>query len=817
MRLFIVIVGLISGLNSFAQPGGMPEVNFQVSGVVIDSLSGKPIEFATVALISLKDSSVAGGSITDASGKFTFNSKQPGRFYLRVNFMGYANKNIGPLMMKPGSGPLFDQGNILISPTSTALSGVDIVAEKPLIELSIDKKVVNVSQNLTSTGGTALDVLREVPSVEVDQDGNVSLRGSENVTILIDGRPSTMTGANRRAALEQIQASSIESVELITNPSAKYNPEGMTGIINIILKKKKGTGLNSLLSLNAGSRNKYNGSFSLSYSTDKYTVFGSYDYGNRSNTGTGWSNRTTYALTDSYFLHQDFTDNGHDQSHSMKIGGEYYFSPKLILSGSLNAHFSNGLDREEALNYTKNPSQELTSVYRNDVVEQDGRRNFDLTTNLKKRFAKPKNEISFDYSLSIGSSYDSSFNRMTYLENDMVTFASDEPLWSSTYAPLDNRIMTMKADYVYPFNDSTKLESGYDGSLRFIDADNKYFNYVFAESEWLFNDTTSNHFLYDENIHAIYLNYSTKVKKWGFSAGSRIEMASTNAREADSTDNKRSYFSWYPTGAISYKLSKLQEIQLTYSRRVNRPDFRSLNPYRDYSSYPNIRGGNPYLDPEYINSFEISYAYYSKIGTIMPSVFYKQINDVMSRYRQNINDSVYLMTWENYNSAVSYGLELIYTAKLTKWWNTNISGQYYKLEIDGSNVETSITGESYGWQVRTGNTFRFPNKWEGQLSFFYNGPRFTGQGTRQAFMMSDLAIKKSFLKDKLSLSLRVQDVLNSMKFNVLFSEADYEMEMMRRHEGRTFFVGLTWKLSGDYKSKERKRSDQNGGMDDDGF
>jgi outer membrane receptor protein involved in Fe transport len=623
----------------FSQPGsgnGMPDVNFQITGIVLDSISGKPVEYATVALVSMRDSSIAGGGITDSKGYFSFNSKVPGKFILKVNFMGYAIKNQGPVLMKPGAGPVFDQGTIRISPSATSLSGVEIVADRPMIELSIDKKVVNVAQNLTATGGTALDVLKDVPSVEVDQDGNVSMRGSENVTILIDGRPSTLTGADRRAALEQIDASSIESVELITNPSAKYSPDGMTGIINIILKKKKGTGLNSLLSLNAGTGNKYNGTFSLSYSTDKWTLFGSLDYSDRQRKGEGYSNRTTYSLSDSYFLRQDFDEKSRDISYSSKIGGEYYFSPKLILSGSASYRNSKDNGTEDAVSYTQNPTGEYTSIYKNINIEDEAGYNYDAMLNLKKRFSKPKNEITFDFSYSYGNNNDSSFTRLSFLEDDFSTISSETPLWTKTASPGINKIYTGKIDYVYPFNDSTKLEAGFDGSLRTIDADSRYFDYSFGDSQWNFNDTTSNHFLFDELINAIYLNYSTKIKKWGFSLGSRFEAASTNAREADSTDNIKTYNSWYPTGAVSYKLAKLQEIQITYSRRINRPSFRSLNPFVDYSAYPNIRTGNPYLNPEYINSFELSYAYYSKKGTFMPSVFYKKVNDVMSRYRQNI-------------------------------------------------------------------------------------------------------------------------------------------------------------------------------------
>lgn len=815
--LFQALLTLTIPTILIAQPGNMPEVNFQVTGLVLDSISGKPVEYATIALISVRDSSVAGGGITDATGRFNFNSKTPGRFMLRINFMGYAIKNVGPIQMKPGSGPLFDQGKIFISQSSQSLSGVDIVAEKPLIELSIDKKVVNVAQNLNMAGGTALDVLKEVPSVEVDQDGNVSLRGSENVTILIDGRPSTMTGADRRAAMEQIPASSIESVELITNPSAKYSPEGMTGIINIILKKKKGTGLNTLLTLSAGTKNKYSGSFSLSYSTDKWTLFGNYNYQNRERIGTGESERITYDLIDSYFLHQTFDELHANESHNIKIGGEYYFTPKFIVAASASTFIFSDSEDENVMNYTMNPSDAYTLIYRNKAIEEASMQNWDASLNVKKRFAKPKHELTFDLAMSNGNRQDSSFNRISYLESDFETYSSITPEWAKTVSPNLNSVKTLKLDYVYPFNDSTKIEAGFDGSMRAIDADSRYYNYDFAGQEFVFNDTTSNHFLYNENIGALYANYSTKIKKWGLSLGSRIESASTNAREADSLDNKKTYYSWFPTAALSYKLSKIQEIQLTYSRRINRPSFRDLNPYIDYSAYPNLRGGNPFLDPEYVNALELSYAWYSKKGTIMPTVFYRRITDVISRYRMNINDSVYLMTMENYTSATSYGFEMIYTYKPLKWWNTTVSGSWYRHVVDGSNVETSITAAAFGWQLRNSNMFRFKNSWEGSLSFFFNSPRVTGQGTRAAMIFSDAAIKKGFFKDKLAISLNVRDLLGTGQFKMSFKEDDYEMVMNRRMEGRIFMLGLTWKLTGDYKSKERRNGNGNGGGDvDDG-
>ena len=439
-----------------------------------------------------------------------------------------------------------------------------------------------------------------------------------------------------------------------------------------------------------------------------------------------------------------------------------------------------------------------------------------VNINFRQRFKKPKQELLVDLYYSNSDDVDSAFNRLSYLESDFETVSMETPEWTKTISPTLNKVYNAKIDYVHPFNDSTKLELGFDGSWRRTDINSEYLNYDFNTQLYSFDTIRSNHFLFDENIQAIYVNYSTKIKKWGISLGSRLEMASTNARETDSVDHVRSYNSWYPTGAISYKLAKTQEIQLTYSRRINRPRSRSLNPFVDYSFYPNLRTGNPYLDPEYIHSLELTYVYYSKKGTFMPSVFYKKVNDVMSRHRVALNDSVFLMTWENYNSATSYGFEMIYTRKFFPWWSANFSGTWYRVEIDGTNVETDITGDSYGWQARVNNQFRFPHDFEMQFSAFYNGPRFTGQGTREAFFMSDIALKKSFFDKRLALSIRVRDLFNTAEFRINFADETYDFNMKRRRDSRTLWVGLTYKLSGDYKQKNKRSGGE--GMDgDDGM
>ncbi len=811
-RIILGLLVLLPYLVS-AQGHGRPQVEMLLKGTVIDSVSEKPVEYASIAVFSIRDSALVGGGISDVNGYFEIKLKRPGRFYITIDFIGFKQLIISPVEMRPDQGPEKNLGRVIIIPSAQTLDGVEIVAEKPLVELSIDKKVVNVEQNLTTAGGTALEVLENVPGVEVDQDGNVSLRGSGNVTILIDGRPSTLAGADSKSVLEQIPAETIESVELITNPSAKYRPDGMVGIINIILKKKKGTGLNTLVSLSFGTWDRYSASISMNYSTDKFNIYGSYNYRDDKRPGRGESSFIYYNNNDYHFLNQDIeTTRGH-LGHSFKFGGDWYIAKKTSLGGSFGARLMGGQDTEDALSWYRDINDSIVEAYYNKAIEDEYRLNYDASISFQQKFKKPGQQLNIDGFYSYSDDVDSTFNRLNYLESDFETvISSDENDWYYAISPTLHDIYNLKIDYVHPFNDSTKLEAGFDGSWTRMDMKSEYLDYNFASQEYAFDSIRSNHFLFDENIQAIYLNYSTKIRKWGLSLGVRGEMASTNARQKDSTDNFRTYNSIYPTGALSYKLSKSKEIMVTYSRRINRPRARSLNPFIDYSFYPNMRTGNPYLDPEYINSFEITYAQYSKKGTFMPSLFYKQVFDVMTRYRISYGDTAFLMTWENYNSAISYGAELIYTYKFFPWWNASISGSWYRVEIDGSNVETDITGNSFGWNARLNNQFKFKNNWEAQFSGFIRGPRFTGQANLRPFYMFDAAVKKGFFNDKLEISLRARDLFNTGKFMIDFEDDTYEFHMKHQRSGTVLYLGLTWKLSGDYKEK-RQRGNGSDGMD----
>jgi len=816
MRPFFFTITFLFFIVSFSQPQDQVSMTWTLKGKILDSLSKQPLEYCTVIVYSLRDSTLITGGITDAEGNFSITIPRPGRFKVKISFLGYATRTISPVQYLPReqSTPLVDLGLIYLSSNSKKLGEVVVEDTKPVMELQLDKKVVKVSEDITTQGGTALDVLKNVPGVEVDQNGNISLRGSENVLVLIDGRPSTFTGADRRAALEQIQATNIENIEIITNPSAKYNPEGMTGIINLVLKKKKGAGFNSLLTLGGGYPTNARSSLSLSYSTNTYTIFGNIDGNYRKGYHFGENERTSYFLQDEYFLQQAFLDTSYDKKVTAKVGGEYYFSKKWVVGASATFFLNQSNSKENAISYYLNPNREETKRFTNRDLDWRKGHNIEWALNFSKHFDKANEELTGDFSFGHMKGCDSSLNRLTFWESEQVS-SKYLPTWRILDNSMKQNIFNEKINWKHVFSDSLFLESGVESSLRTIDYTNLNYLYNFYTSIWDFNDTTSYKGLYDERIAALYSVLNWQWRKLSISGGIRAEYAQTNVRLKDSSDNLNIYRTFYPTGAISYTFNKKNQVQLTYSKRVNRPSFFNLLPFSDYSSFPNIRKGNPYLKPEYVHSFELSYAYYAPWGTFVPSVFYKQVYDVISRYRQSIHDTVFIMTWMNYNTATSTGIEATFSGRFLKWWGFNLNGQYYWYHVNGENVETSITGDARGWSFKMNNSLRLPHNFDVQLTANYLGPRFMGQGTRQPFSMVNVGIRKSWLQNKVSFLINVMDVLKTHQFKLIFDQPTYKMIAKHWLKSPMIMGTLTWKLSGDYKpvEKRKRENDMQNNMD----
>ncbi len=788
-----------AGGGSSSQPQGI------ILGSVTDKKTGHPVEYANVVLYRVKDSALVTGVVTDSKGIFRLEKIQFGNFYVKVNFIGYKVAELGDIQLRPET-PIKNLGEILLEVTSTRLEGATITAEREQMEYNLDKKVVNVDKNLSLAGGSAIEVMQTIPSVTVDVEGNVSLRGSSNVTILVDGRPSNFT------SLDQLPASMIERVEVVTNPSARYDPDGMSGIINIVLKKKKEPGYNGMISLNAGTGDKYMGSLNLNYRYNKINVFTNYDLRYFSMKGSSENHRESWFNDTSSFLDQFNTSRNRGKFHNIKAGVDYFINDFNTLSVSGSYHFramrsSNvyknaGLDWQEVMtNYYERVSDGINS--------SDG---YEAAVNYKKTFEQKGREWTIDASYEKHDNESGQDMRLQYYDMNYVGIDETEYQESSTIN--DNYELQFRTDYVHPLGKG-RIEAGYKFDYNSNDQD-----YLISEldamNNWVVDENTSNQFIYQEQIHAAYAIYSNSIKKFKYQAGLRLEESfSAGNQVTQNMKFTKARFGWFPTVHLKYEFNDHHDMQLSYSRRVRRPRLWNLNPFTNYSDPMNLSTGNPYLDPEYTNSLELGYDFAREGTNINTSLFYRQTTGIMSRVTTLDSTGVSHTTWENLNNGTSYGLELVFGQKLFKWWKINASGSFFHQQFEGDQVNEQARS-SNSWTGKVNSAFTPMKGFDIQLSFFYNSPVVSASGASDRFFSggggagkmaenywADLGMRKDFLKGALSLSLRVQDLFKTQKYNSWSWGDNYETTTQRYRESRVLFLGLTYKINGGVKNKRR--------------
>ena len=622
----------------------------KISGKVLDSKTGTAVEYATVAVLNAKDSSLVTGTVTEGNGSFSVKAAY-GRYLVRISFMGYETyfyPNVVLLSEKHASANL---GKVQIAPAATIMDEVTVTAERTLVEYQLDKRVVNVDKNLVSSGGTATDVLEQVPSVSVDNDGNVSLRGSSNVKVLINGRPYELMGNDLETLLEQIPASSVESVEVITNPSAKYDPEGMSGIINLKLKEKTSgaLGLNGVANLNVGTPLPFlipdllpqvipttMGSISLNYTTEKYNIFFTLDGGMRSRgsvshsnirrlrNGVAWSHDTM----DQYSIRRNYMG-------SMKVGGEYYFNDKnsLLFSYQLRGGMRNRMSQIFSTDL-------LNEDHLLDYVQADTNRNSNVnhTFNLSyiKRFDEKDRELTADATFSMRHVQGSGFQEQDYT-NPLAVW--DHYYLRETESENFHQALNVKVNYVHPFAEGWKLETGYEGRLDWPNQNAVYYRTEYGpltHELYRYHDSVSStHFDYTQQTHAAYVTVGGKINdRLSAQAGLREEYSYLYGHDINHPATEavhKDYWKLYPTLHVSYEMNKNNSMQASYSRRVRRPHMWDLNPYLDVREGQEMSFGNPNLDPEFTNAFELSYNLSLDKWNIYTCAYYRQTNNMMTR------------------------------------------------------------------------------------------------------------------------------------------------------------------------------------------
>jgi outer membrane receptor protein involved in Fe transport len=778
-----------------------------ITGSVIDKSTGKPIENADVTLIKDKDSTVAGGGTTGADGKFTITGVPPGRFFLRANIVGYNFAVVSGIVVNR------DKNDIILDPVKLSLSNTtteEIVVEdeKSLIELKPDKKVINVSKNLTEQGSTLLDLLREVPSVNVDQDGNVSLRGSEGVKITIDGRQSGLEGQNRNIILEQIPASNVESIELITNPSAKYEAEGTVGIINIVLKKNKqqGFGYNGALGLNVGTGDKYNGQFSINLKNSKFNLYGNYSYDIRNFLSYGFNNRNYY--TNSSLSSTSQLDSGRrrGKSHLMKLGLDYSLDKNNLFGLSFNYRRSERSSGSTSLYKDYDLNGNIISDYSALSNETDNGFNYDINANFVHTFSNPKHVLSGEFS------YERDKDDEAELNSELYNFpVNNTPGKRNEYSLEDDNDFSGRVDYEHPFSKDIKIETGLKLAYTKRDIDNRIENFDYSLNQFVTDYGETNRFIYKEQINAFYGIFTQQLGSFGYSAGARVEQTIISGElETGGTNFDRNYIDLFPSASISQKIGNSNELQLSYSRRVHRPRHRELNPFLSYNGSNSYRQGNPNLDPEFTDSYEINFIKYLPWATITPGIFYRYTRNEISPQRTLIDSVTTLTMPVNLNNSRSYGGELIISSQPAGFLNINGTLSYFKTDVDANNIQYGLTNSASSWSARGMASVSLPAGIMIQLSYFYRGKRVTAQGTMEPFQMLNAAVKKDFFDKKLSLSLRVNDILDAAKFKIQFSDPLYNEVFERRRDSRTITLNLTYNFGQkDNEKQGRKKKNNN--------
>jgi len=813
MRLLLATLLSVLSITLFAQkhnaPGITPEFRSgEIKGKIIDQATSQPVEYANILLLKTKDSSMVSGIITNNKGEFILDKIPAGIYYLKISFIGYKDLKTSIFKITPNE-PSINLGEIKLVAGTSNLSGVNITADKKLIEYTLDKKVVNVEKNLTTGGGTAVDVLQNVPSVQVDDEGTVSLRGSSNVSILIDGRPSTLSGSSRNAILEQIPASTIESIEIITNPSAKYNPEGMTGIINIRLKKRTDTGLNGNVSLSYGVKDRYNGSLNLNYNKGKFNFFTAIDGRWFKMQGYGDMLRKAFNGDSVTYDHQH-TDNRREMiNKSIKGGFDYYINKKNSITFSYQLSKNDATRDGNTYNLTQRTDL-LPTFYQTKLLsEPENNTEHVFTFFYKRNFNKPKQELTADISYRLNN-FDEEENYTT----DIDSFASGvyfpySLFTQKTHTDGNNKQLNAQLNYVHPLNDKMKIEGGYHAIVRYVDSDFHF--YDLNTNFWTLDPSKNNHFVYTENIQALYAMYSSEWKKFSFQLGGRLEQALTTAEQkTDGKEYKNDYMSFYPSVHVSYKLPKDNEMQLSYSRRVSRPDFHSLNPFRDYDDVWMVSYGNPSLKPEYTNSFELGHTKYWKKTSLYTNVYYRFMNDIIRRYSFVDVNGITNSTSMNLSTGKAYGIDFVLDHEILKWWKSNISFSYFRTVIDGSNVESGLESDNYSWTSKLNSTMNLPWGINLQFNVNYRGPIVTPQGEIKEMYFADIAAKKNILKERGSISVRLSDMFNTQKFSVTNSGTNFESEMIRKRTSMLLFITFTYKINGGIKQRPaRKQNDNN--------
>ena len=784
---------------------------FTVSGSVTDSETNVPLEYATISLKHKRLPDKIFGGITDENGKFSV-EVNPGMYNIKIDYISFESYVDDNLRVIENT----DIGNIALNLDVSMLDEVEVRAERTQVEIRLDKKIYNVGQDITVRGGNVSDVLANIPSIDVDFDGNISLRGNNNVTILINGKPSGLVGLSGPQGLRSIPSESIEKVEVVTSPSARYSAEGTAGILNIILKKQDLLGFNGNVDLNIGEPKNTGASGTFNLRNNKINIFSTTSIKDSDNSGSFIGN--TEYFNSNLKIDNNTNSNRNRKNTFLNLGVEYYFDDDTALS--LSGFYRKG----DELSYSKNIVNDITNI---DIVSSN------------ERVANDEElEESFEYSLDFYKDFDEDGHtlsaKVSYEENDensidkiedysTIPFVSESSFERTTNIDFQNRFLA-QVDYVYPIDENTEFEFGYRG--RFLDRETDFDVSFLNGGTYQSDPGLSNIFKYNESINSFYTQFGKKINSVSVLLGLRYEASKQEIDQRTTNQFEvKKYSDLFPTVNLAYEISDVESLTLGYSKRVRRPRGWDINPFPRRNSITSYRRGNPFLDPTFTSAYEVDYLKRFKKITINTAIFYRQSDGNVERIQQETGELVDLIVDNGTNNPVlqvpvleyypinlstnkRFGSELSITYTPSRSVRINGSFTLNSSKIRGDYLGQSFDSDDTNWSARFNGFIRLPKNYSLQFFGFLRGPSENAFSKSKAFGFTTAAIQKSIFNKKGNISLRYSDLFNTGKWRSITTRESFRSESEGQWREPSLILTLSYRISED-KSKRRQRARNN--------
>jgi outer membrane receptor for ferrienterochelin and colicins len=812
LKFTITFLLLCTAFLSFAQMKPLAK-KIKITGIVVEKVSNQPLEYATITFLNTKNPKAIAGGITNVKGEFDVDVN-PGVYDIKIEFISFKSTEIKQKRLQKNT----NLGQIALEEDAAQLNEVVVRSEKTTVEIKLDKKVYNVGKDLMVKGGTVSDVLDNIPSVSVDVEGNVSLRGNENVKILIDGKPSN--AINISDALRLIPADAIEKVEVITNPSARYDAEGGGGLLNIILKKGKNLGLNGTFIATTGYPDNHGLSGTLNFKSENFNLFTTQGYNYRNSPGNAFTN-SRYLNDDNStknYLNETRENDRYNKSYNGNFGMEWYLDKSTSWTNTLNYRKSNGDNRDVVFQYNYDADFIYDYTINRTNEEDSNSQNVEFATNLTKNFKKDGHKITID------GSFSSNDDKNTALITDTRTNSSITAFDKTMNNQSQNRNL-LQMDYVLPLGKGSQLEAGYRGDFTKLVTDYQ------VKNDGIINNNFTNTLEYKENVNALYTQYGFKIKKFSTLIGLRWEDSSIDINQLATSDfNNKKYNNFFPSAFFTYELSEKSSTSISYSRRIQRPRGRQLNPFNNLSSNINIFVGNPDLNPAFTDAIDWGYIKRWNKLTFNTSLYVNKTTDVFQFVRRESGDIVNgapVIISSPINLATEYrtGFEFTLNYSPYKWWKLNSNFNFFRNETQGDYTYTDFNGDEItqnfdntatSWFARLSSKINLPYKIDWQTNGTYNGPQSNAQGKSLGVFSANLAFSKDVLKDKGTISFNISDVFNSRKriLETYLPGAVSSYSEMQWRE-RQFTLSFTYRFNKQQNEKEKqpKKSQSDGEND----